>query len=333
MRSGGTPDFDASPERLTSTSAGTVEAARGRLRAERVDELADPVDDLRLVRLEVADEVPAERVAVDRVLALEVLGAVLADHLDPGFDEHGHVLERTRTSSPRRPSRRCRPRRGCARTRRGRPQATRAITPWTPRGFPVRRCEKNSSGLHDVQRSTRSTSSTPAARSARSADGPEVEVSAVQHVVPERGGERLGHLRPDLVAARPDRGADRRVQPPAERAHAAPRRCRPGGRASRRAGRRRRAAVADARQRDRQAVRAHREHRQVRLLRPEPVARLASRAGLGSMDKGGVDLPVERKPVGRRADLRAEAPPVLVDPLDVVAGHPPQVQRVVRDPR
>ena len=38
--------------------------------------------DLRLVRLQVADEVPAERVAVLGVLALEILRAVLADDLD-----------------------------------------------------------------------------------------------------------------------------------------------------------------------------------------------------------------------------------------------------------
>ena len=52
-----------------------------------MDELADAVDGLDLVRLEAADEVPAERVAVLGVLGLEVLHAVLADHLDPGLGE------------------------------------------------------------------------------------------------------------------------------------------------------------------------------------------------------------------------------------------------------
>jgi hypothetical protein len=56
-----------------------------------VDELAEPVDDLRLVRLQVSDEVPVERVAEVGVLALEVLRAVLADDLDPGFDEDRQV--------------------------------------------------------------------------------------------------------------------------------------------------------------------------------------------------------------------------------------------------
>ena len=47
--------------------------------------------------------------------------------------------------------------------------ATEASTPCTPLGFPSRRCEKNSSGLHAVQRSRRSICATPALRSARSA--------------------------------------------------------------------------------------------------------------------------------------------------------------------
>ena len=42
-----------------------------------------PVDGLRLVRLQVPDEVPAERVAVDGVLREQVLRAVLPHHLAP----------------------------------------------------------------------------------------------------------------------------------------------------------------------------------------------------------------------------------------------------------
>ncbi len=57
-------------------------------------ELAGAVHDLDLVRLQVADEVPAERVAVLGMLALEVLRAVLAHDLDPGLDEPPHLLER-----------------------------------------------------------------------------------------------------------------------------------------------------------------------------------------------------------------------------------------------
>ena len=37
---------------------------------------------------------PAERVAVDSVLGLEVLGAVLADYLDAGLGERREVFER-----------------------------------------------------------------------------------------------------------------------------------------------------------------------------------------------------------------------------------------------
>jgi hypothetical protein len=40
----------------------------------------------------VPDEVPAEAAAVERVLRLQVLRAVLADDLDPGLGQDGHVL-------------------------------------------------------------------------------------------------------------------------------------------------------------------------------------------------------------------------------------------------
>ena len=44
---------------------GDGQPPRGRVGVERVHELADPVHDLHLVRLQVADEMPAKRVAVD----------------------------------------------------------------------------------------------------------------------------------------------------------------------------------------------------------------------------------------------------------------------------
>ena len=56
-------------------------------------ELADPVHDLHLVRLQVTDEVPAEDVAVGGVLALEILSAVLSDDLYSGLDENRHLLD------------------------------------------------------------------------------------------------------------------------------------------------------------------------------------------------------------------------------------------------
>ena len=57
-----------------------------------MDELAQLVHDLGLVRLQVPDEVPAEGVAVERVLALEVLRAVLPHDLDAGLRERRHLL-------------------------------------------------------------------------------------------------------------------------------------------------------------------------------------------------------------------------------------------------
>jgi len=59
-----------------------------------VDELAALVDDPYLVGLEAADEVPAERRAVDGMLGLELLRAVLPDDLDPGIGQERHVAER-----------------------------------------------------------------------------------------------------------------------------------------------------------------------------------------------------------------------------------------------
>src|SRR5262249_8820481 len=69
------------------------QAPRGGLARQRMAELAELVDGLRLPALEMADEVPAERVAVTLVLRLEVLGAVLADDLDPRLCERGQVLQ------------------------------------------------------------------------------------------------------------------------------------------------------------------------------------------------------------------------------------------------
>ena len=113
-----------------------------------MDELADLVHDLRLAALEVADEVPAERVAVALVLGHEVLRAVLADDLDARLGERGHVRRARRTSSPRRRSRRGRPRPGCARSARGRRQRDKAEHALASARAPAsRRCEKKRSGL------------------------------------------------------------------------------------------------------------------------------------------------------------------------------------------
>jgi hypothetical protein len=59
-----------------------------------VAELAELAHERRLSALEVADEVPAEGVAVGAVLRLQVLGAVLADHRDAGLRQCSQVFER-----------------------------------------------------------------------------------------------------------------------------------------------------------------------------------------------------------------------------------------------
>ena len=90
---------------------GHGQPAGRRVRVERVHELADLVHDLRLVRLQVADEVPAKRIAVDRMLCQEILRAVLADDLDARLGEDpelcdGDVLRRRDDGHPvARPSR------------------------------------------------------------------------------------------------------------------------------------------------------------------------------------------------------------------------------------
>jgi hypothetical protein len=59
-----------------------------------VAELAQLADRRRLAALEVADEVPAERVAPALVLGREVLRAILADDVDAGVGEQGELVDR-----------------------------------------------------------------------------------------------------------------------------------------------------------------------------------------------------------------------------------------------
>ena len=73
---------------------GNRELRRRRFRVERVAQLAQRIDGLRLPALQVADEVPAERSAVARVLRLEVLRAVLSDDLDARVDENPQLVDR-----------------------------------------------------------------------------------------------------------------------------------------------------------------------------------------------------------------------------------------------
>ena len=92
--SGATPDFDASPERLTSSSAGTVSRRAADSESSEWTSSQMPFTTFDLVRLQVADEVPAERVAVDGVLRGQVLRAVLAHYLDARLREDREVVDR-----------------------------------------------------------------------------------------------------------------------------------------------------------------------------------------------------------------------------------------------
>src|SRR5215210_5541556 len=74
--------------------SGDLEPPGGRVRVQRMHELADLADRLRLPALEMADEVPAEGVPVLGVLRLEVLRAVLTDYVDAGLAQRRHVLDR-----------------------------------------------------------------------------------------------------------------------------------------------------------------------------------------------------------------------------------------------
>ena len=198
---------------------------------------------------------PAERVAVLGVLRLEVLGPVLADDLDPGLGEHRHVLDARRTSSPRRRSRRARPRPAplvAARTASGDagnhplPPGAACRRGGVRRRAPGgRRCTARRA--RRVARPPRRAPARPRSRDRgcrpRTTSGP------------KRSRERPGHLVPHLVAARADPRADGgRDVPAAERRRPRRRRSRRAGRASRRGGPRPRARRRLARDRDRQAV-------------------------------------------------------------------------------
>jgi hypothetical protein len=59
-----------------------------------VAELAELADERRLAALQMANEMPAERVAVGVALRLQVLRAVLAHHVDARLGKRGQLGER-----------------------------------------------------------------------------------------------------------------------------------------------------------------------------------------------------------------------------------------------
>ena len=270
-----------------------------------MDELADAVHDLHLVRLEVPDEVPAERVAVLGVLRLEVLGAVLADDRRRRPRRAPPCRRARRTSSRRRSSRPARPRPARARSARGSRQATAPITPWTPRArplAPVREEELRVAARAEVDALDRARRRPRGARARR-----RVQRSSFRPSV-RSASKRRRHLGADLVAARPDRRPDHgRLRARRRAQRRPPRRRRPRARASPRGGRRARAARSSPHDRDRQAVGGHREHRQPRLVGPEPVARLAARSGTRAVHRRRVHLAVEREPLRIGSPSAAQA--------------------------
>ncbi len=92
----------------------------------------------------------------------------------------------------------------------------------------------------------------------------------------------------------------------------------------------RRLSAVRPRQRHQHAVGAEREHRDARLVRPDRVSRDTPRAGFGPVDDGRMRLEAERERLLVRVHLRAQSAPVLVDALHLVAGAPPEVQRLER---
>ena len=75
--------------------AGIVELGElldGRVGRERVDQAHERHDLPHLAALQVADEVPFERIAPALALGLQVLQAVLADQGDPRLGQHPHVV-------------------------------------------------------------------------------------------------------------------------------------------------------------------------------------------------------------------------------------------------
>ena len=202
------------------------------------------------------------------------------------------------------------------------------ITPWTPRARPSRRCEKKSSGWSRVQRSTRSTCSTPAAAQRALGRRPQVEAAVVRQI----GVVALRDLRPDLVAARPDRRADhgrfrRRHRAQRRRPRRRPRRAH----ASRRADTRESRLTVGRGDGDRQAVGGHREQRQpgARRSRARRPARRA-RPGSARCTVGECTWRLKRErsygtPIASQAIRRFSS-----TAHGLVAGAPAQVERVVR---
>ena len=229
--SGATPPLLSSPATLTSTSTSVsgvgvpLELRESAVAGDRVDQPHQRQEPLDLAALQVADEVPLERVAPALLLGLQVLQPVLADQRHAGLGERahlvaGHVLGRRedldlrarRSRAPAPGSRGRAPGRA-----RGSAQPSQAPA-WRPVRSPSRRWEKKSSGLQLVHSPLTST-----ARRRRARGGvarPRAGRACGRRRRPLRAARSVEHLIAHLVAARPDPGPDRRA-PCADGRHAA----------------------------------------------------------------------------------------------------------------
>ena len=281
------PDFVASPERLTSTSAGTVEPARGRLGVERVARARR----CALTTFALFDwrwPMKCQRNAspYSACLRLEILRAVLADDLDAGLGEHGHVVERDVLRRRDDGHAAARPRSRIAlvaladrlrRHSRSLP-GRRAACPVAA----VREEELRVAGRAEVDALDRRRRRPRAARARRRVQ--RSRLPSAHDVGAERARERLRDLVADLVAARPDRRARSppRAAPPSA---ATPAATIPASRPRQPACRTATAGAPSpcARARSAGSRRSARASAAPGSSRPEPVARLAARARLGAV--------------------------------------------------
>ena len=319
---GATPDFDSSPERFTSTSAEPPRRFAAESESSEWTSSTRARDVARLAGLEVADEVPAKRVARSAPASPRGPGAGSPPRRRRRPRPAPPCPRRRRTSWPRRrvtvgPTSSRHPLEALADPR----QATSATIPCRPVRPRSRRCEKKTSRVAGGAAPARSTRATPAAAKRALGRQREVEPSVRRTTSsPKRGAEGRRDLLADLVAARPDPGPDRggeigrrRARPPR------PRRSRRAGRASR-VEDGERAAARPSGERDRQAVRGDEHASPVRarsVQRPSQLLVVGARrddARRARLDHARpVHLPAPSSPRSGSAPSRGAEPPAVLD--------------------
>ena len=233
-----------------------------------------------------------------RVLGLEVLGAVLADDLDPGLCEGAELLDVHVLRRRRRSSRFARAPRGCARSSTRTVSADNAENALDSTGLSgpsLREEEVGVAGGAEVE-AVDARARRPRAARARRRSGGRACLRAGGRARTPAGTARRRPFAPRSSRGRSTaRSRRRRALPPSGRDAL-------GGDALEQAppagvqDRERRRAAVHARDRDRQAVGDDREQRQAALVGPEPVALLPAPARERPVDVGGVSLAVHREP-------------------------------------